>query len=95
MNTFQYLLGKARRSKIEKKPLYSNTPPPAPVGENINTIAVILDGEVQEMLSTLDRMAALFLSEPTFALVPKDLDAAPQIGWAYKDGTFSPPTAQA
>jgi hypothetical protein len=57
--------------------------------EDINYIAIVLDGVVEDVIRTQNRMAALLLSEPTFV----EFDPGttyPQIGITeYKDGVFS------
>lgn len=58
-------------------------------GENINHIAVILDGKVEDVIRTQNRMAALLLSEPLFVEFDPRVNY-PQIGVTeYKDGVFS------
>lgn len=87
-NTIQWLIRKVKKQKvvIAPKPSPANT---QPSNIQVATIAVILDGEVQEVIRAQDRMAALFLSEPSFVEVPENLEVKPTIGWLYKDGTFS------
>lgn len=58
---------------------------------NIATIAIVLDGEVQEVIRAQDRMAALFLSGPEFIEVPEDIKVTPRIGWKYSDYKFVNP----
>ena len=72
------------------QPIGSDAPPPAPAGIEVVTVAVVLDGEVQEVLRMQDRMAALFLSEPQFVEVDPDTPR-PTLGWTYADGAFTPP----
>jgi hypothetical protein len=87
-NTVQWLIKKVKKQKAVIAP---KRPPVNAQPSNIQvaTIAVILDGEVQEVIRAQDRMAALFLSEPSFVEVPEYLEDRPTIGWLYKDGTFS------
>jgi hypothetical protein len=63
--------------------------------DNVNYIAVVLDGRVEDVIRTQNRMAALLLSEPIFVeFDPKTV--YPQIGVTeYKDGAFvqTSPTA--
>jgi hypothetical protein len=57
--------------------------------ENVNYIAVVLDGVVEDVIRTQNRMAALLLSEPTFVEFDPKV-TYPQIGVTeYKDGIFS------
>ena len=95
MNTYQYLVKKwkEKRIPIVKQPVMDSAAmPPAPENITVATIAVVLDGEVQEVIRAQDRLAALFLSEPTFIEVPETLETVPTIGWAYKNGEFTPPS---
>lgn len=63
---------------------HGGTPP-----ENvpIHTIAVLLDGQVYEVLRAQDKLADIFLSNPTFVLVGEKT-GQPRIGMEYKDGQF-------
>ena len=56
--------------------------------EQINHIAVILDGKVEDVIRAQNRMAALFLSEPIFVeFDPREV--YPKIGITeYIDGAF-------
>jgi hypothetical protein len=56
--------------------------------EQINHIAVILDGKVEDVIRAQNRMAALFLSEPVFVeFDPREV--YPKIGITeYVDGVF-------
>jgi hypothetical protein len=86
-NTIQWVLRKLKKKKVEVLP----APAPSnnqPNGVQVATIAIVLDGEVQEVIRAQDRMAALFLSEPSFVEIPDDLEVKPTIGWKYKDGEF-------
>lgn len=69
-----------------KLPVALQVPPP-PSGITINHIAIVLDGRVEEVIHTENRMAALLLSEPQFVQFP-DSEKMPTIGWIYKDGQF-------
>lgn len=54
---------------------------------DINHLAIILDGEVQDILRTQNRMAALLLSSPEFVLFdPKKVTV--KNGFKYVDGNF-------
>lgn len=61
-----------------------------PVGVEITTIAIVLDGEVQEVVRAEGRLAALLLSEPIFVETTDD-SSRPTIGWRYEDNKFKPP----
>jgi hypothetical protein len=43
--------------------------PTPPVHGQINTLAIVMDGVVQEVIRAENRMTALMLSEPEFVLV--------------------------
>lgn len=72
------------RNKIS---LESNSIPPAPPRSKINYLAIIMDGEVQEIMRAENRLAALLLSDPKFVeFSPEELPV--DIGWTYVDGKF-------
>ena len=62
------------------------TEPPKDVP--IYTLAVILDGQVYEVLRAQSKLADIFLSSPTFVLVEESTGQA-KIGMEYKDGKFT------
>lgn len=95
MNTYQFLMNKLKpkKSHTHKQPVENkNSIPPAPKNASIATIAVVLDGEVQEVLRAQDRLAALLLSEPKFIEVDEALEEKPTIGWKYVNDVFVKPT---
>lgn len=63
---------------------HGNTPPK---NVEIYTIAVVLDGEVWEVLRAQEKLADLFLANPTFILVT-DETGTPKIGMKYEDEQF-------
>ena len=71
MSTIE-LIKKYIASKIKtppnKQPYYNrdNDVPEPPKDVNINHIAVVLDGKVEEIVRCQNRLAALLLSEPIF-----------------------------
>lgn len=67
--------------------------PAAPSHGQINTIAIVLDGLVQEVIRAENRMTALMLSEPEFVLVSAEAKK-PKVGWYYKDGEFVNPNEE-
>lgn len=77
-----------KRQELDRPAEEANVPP---VDISIATIAIVLDGEVQEVIRAQDRMAALFLSGPEFIEVPEDLQVKPTIGWKYSDYKFVNP----
>ncbi len=66
----------------------------APKGVQINHIAIVLDGRVEEVLRAQNRLSALLLSNPTFvAFDPQEV--YPKIGITeYKDDQFVDPIIQ-
>jgi len=89
MSTFDLLkkVFKKEDKFKDKKSLLSNKIPPPPPNSVINHLAIILDGEVQEILRAENRLAALFLSSPEFVeFDPKDIQV--DIGWKYENEVF-------
>lgn len=59
-------------------------------GIEINHIAIVIDGEVQDVIRAQNKMAAMILSDPEFVFFdPKDTKI--KIGFKYKDGKFIEP----
>jgi hypothetical protein len=73
------------KSKIS---LNSMAAPPMPPGAKINHLAIILDGEVQEIMRAENRLAALLLSQPLIVEFDPD-EVRPDIGWVYLDKKFT------
>lgn len=65
--------------------------PGPPADREVNTVAIILDGQVQEVIRAENRMTALLLSNPEFVVV-NDVTPTPTIGWEYSNGEFFSPT---
>jgi len=81
----------SKRKRFEnKQSLFYNMMPPEPLGEKIISIAIVLDEEVQEIIRAQSGLASLFLSNPSFVEISKELDpeSKPQVGWKYIDGRF-------
>ena len=66
LNTWDIIKAKFKKPNIHKESLSDSIVPPEPFGVTINSIAIILDDEVQEIIRTEDRLAALLLSSPKF-----------------------------
>ena len=83
----QFIISKLPKPKKEVSHKHANHQPRIPEDE-ITHIAIILDGVVEDVMRTQNRLAALLLSDPEF--VEFDiLEHKPQIGLTkYKDGTF-------
>lgn len=90
MSTWQYLKNKIGKKKPEIEDFRTYSPPPPPTDVMVATLAVVLDGEVQEVLRAQDRLAALLMSNPEFIDVSDEL-LTPTIGWSYVDGKFHAP----
>lgn len=85
------IISKIKKKKVsEKQSAFSNTPPPQPQGIAINHIAVVLDGRVEEVIRAENRLAALFLSNPTFVEFDPNKER-PTIGWTYDGESFGNP----
>lgn len=67
--------------------------PAMPQHGQVRTIAIVLDGEVQEVIRAENRMTALMLSNPEFVLVPDDIQK-PTLGWKYENGVFKNPNEE-
>lgn len=74
-----------RRKRYKSKiSLNSTAVPPMPPGSKINHLAIILDGEVQEIMRAENRLAALLLSQPLIVEFDPE-EVRPDIGWIYVD----------
>lgn len=77
----------AKLSPIKKKPVVDPLKPlPEPIGIEINHLAIVIDGKVQEVIKAQNRLAAMLLSEPTIVKFDPNI-IRPKIGWVY-DGEF-------
>jgi hypothetical protein len=56
-------------------------------------VAFIIDGVVQQVFHIEEKLAAIFLSNPTIVQCNAPLDNGPDAGWTYNDSTgeFSKP----
>ena len=75
-----------KKHSVERKK--NQEPPQPPENANINSIAVVLDNRVEEVIRCQNRLSALLLSEPTFVeFDPALVDV--KIGVTeYLDGEF-------
>lgn len=82
-------LPKQKQSAIDYNMSVLNS---APKDIQVNHIAIVLNGQVEEILRAQNRLAALLLSNPTFvSFDPKEV--YPRIGLTkYIDGEFKNPT---
>lgn len=55
----------------------------------MNHLAIVLDGEVQEIMRAQNRLAALLLSEPKFVEYDPS-ESQIEIGWLYDGEEFTP-----
>lgn len=78
-------------SKLPKqKEKIANGPvvPPPPIPEDVNYIAIVLDGVVEDVMRAQNRLAALLLSNPDFVEFDPKVDS-PKIGQTkFIDGKF-------
>jgi len=86
MDVLKDFFNKKRKYKI-KTSLKSEAIPPAPPGSKINHLAIILDGEVQEIMRAQNRLTALLLSKPLIIEFDPE-EIRPEVGWLYSDGKF-------
>lgn len=60
---------------------------------DINHIAIVIDGEVQDVMRAQNKMAAMLLSEPEFVLFdPSKVKVG--LGFGYRDGKFIEPKVE-
>jgi len=86
----EYLRLRINRMNPIKRPLINNNVSMVDSlpKEQINHIAIVLDGKVQEILRAQNRLAALLLSEPEFI----NFDPATtkvELDYLYSDGEFT------
>lgn len=55
----------------------------------VHTIALIIDGQVYDVLRAQDSLADLLLAQPTFVLVTEETSSA-KVNYQYVDGKFIP-----
>lgn len=85
----RYLSLKIDKLSAKKKPAMDPNISPLDRMPNIdvNHIAIVLDGKVQDVMRTQNRMAAMLLSNPEFVLFdPKETVVG--LGFDYVDGKF-------
>ena len=58
------------------------------------TLAFILDGEVQVVMGTDERHAAVFLSNPTVVEYTRSAENNPTVGWKWDGTNFTPPVSE-
>jgi hypothetical protein len=88
LSTWDIIKSKFKKPKIHKQSLSDPLALPEPFGVNINSIAIILDEEVQEVIRTEDRLAALLLSSPTFVQFFPEKNEFVTIGTKYIEEEF-------
>lgn len=59
-------------------------------GIEINHIAIVIDGEVQDVIRAQNRMAAMILSNPEFVFFEPS-ETTVKLGFRYQDGKFINP----
>lgn len=78
-----------RKKQIKKiNPKKDSFNPPKQYHEEnkIYSIAFVLDGEIQDILRTEERLWALLMSQPIILDIT-DLENKPQINWTYNEET--------
>jgi hypothetical protein len=86
-----------KRKRIQKiSPKKDSFNPPKQYHEEnkIYSIALVLDGEIQDIIRTEERLWALLMSQPVILDI-SDLEEKPQINWTYNEetGEFKNPNA--
>lgn len=81
------LFKKTDHSHQQDKAVIHNHGTEPPKDVPIYTLAVVLDGQVYEVLRAQSVLADIFLSKPDFVLVD-DVTGKAKIGMEYKDGKF-------
>jgi hypothetical protein len=74
-----------------KQDIMTNAVPPPPGGAVITNLAVVLDGQVEEIIRAQGMFASLLLNQPKFYEFQEDNIDRPYIGWKYLDGVFIRP----
>jgi hypothetical protein len=84
----QFLMSKIKTPNQKQNVLRQRTQelPQPPEGANINSIAIVLDGRVEEVIRCENRLAALLLSEPTFIEFDPETVAVKVGSTEYLDG---------
>lgn len=59
-------------------------------GIEINHIAIVIDGEVEDVIRAQNRMAAMILSNPEFVFFEPS-ETTVKLGFRYQDGKFINP----
>jgi hypothetical protein len=92
LSTLDLIKAKIKKNKAYKPENKIEVPtsghPDIPAGVTVNHLAVVLDGEVQEIIRAQNRLTALLLSEPKFIEFNPE-EVRPEIGWTYDGETFS------
>lgn len=88
----RYLALKVEKmSGVKKSVINPNVSPlDQMAGIDINYIAIVIDGEVQDVIRAQNKMAAMILSEPEFIFF-EPAETKVKIGFKYQDGKFIDP----
>jgi hypothetical protein len=57
-------------------------------------LAFVIDGEVQVVMGTDDRHAAVFLSSPTVVEFTPSAENTPKLGWKWDGTNLTPPVSE-
>jgi hypothetical protein len=79
---------KKKHKHAKTSPKLNGFKPPVEMHSDIikHRVAIVLDEEIQEIITTESRLAALLLSEPKFIEIT-DSEIEPRIGWKYNQDT--------
>jgi hypothetical protein len=83
-------ISKKKRFK-NKEELFNNAPVPPPINSNIISLAIVLDGKVQEIMRAESGFASLLVSQPTFHEFSEEDPDRPFIGYNFVQGKFMIP----
>jgi hypothetical protein len=72
-----------------RKKFVPNTP-----SDVAKSLAFVIDGEVQVVMATDERHAAVFLSNPTVVEFVRSSENNPQLGWKWDGTNFTPPVSE-
>lgn len=80
-----------KMSGVKKSVINPNVSPlDQMAGIEINHIAIVIDGEVQDVIRAQNKMAAMILSDPEFVFFEPS-ETTVKLGFKYQDGKFIDP----
>lgn len=81
------MFGKKKIIKESPKKDSFNEPRKMHSDVNIYSVAIVLDGQIQEIIRTEARLWALLLSNPQFIDITEN-ESRPMLGWEYNEETM-------